>query len=102
MLSASPLTHELRMCMAFDFEKVRDETHSGEDTTNGRNVRLEMEFIASNELQLVDHTGAVINDADGNPLIIRREVAPNNCIVYIYQHFTRMINISNKGIAVTE
>jgi hypothetical protein len=81
----------------FDFEKVRDETHSGEDTTNGRNLRLEMEFNQIPALQLVDD-----NDTGIAGAFLKREIKPADCVLYIYQQFTRMINISNAGIAVTE
>ena len=86
----------------FDFEKVHDETHSGEDTTNGRNLKMEIEFNAIGEVGLVDDNGRAVNDADGNPLLLKRAMNPNQSVVYLYQQFTRMINISGDGIAVTE
>ena len=85
----------------FDFEKVHHETHSGEDTTSGRNLRMEIEFQSHPDVQLLDDTGAPIV-VGGNPLLLKRGTTPNQCVVFFYQHFTKMINISSKGIAVTE
>ena len=86
----------------FDFEKVHDETHSGEDTTNGRNLRMEVEFDSHDAIVLNDENGQPIADEDGNALVFKRARNPNQCVVYLYQQFTRMINISKDGIAVTE
>ncbi len=86
---------------SFDFEKVLDEAHSGEDTTGGRNLRMELTFQSHLDVPLVDDAGAAIAVA-GNPLLLKRAVSPNQCVVYFYQYFTKMMNISNKGIAVTE
>ena len=86
----------------FDFEKVHNETHSGEDTTNGRNLRMEIEFHSYGDISLVDDKDATIKDADGNDLFLKKGANPNKSVVYLYQQFTRMINISNKGIAATE
>jgi hypothetical protein len=85
----------------FDFEKVLDETHSGEDTTGGRNLRMEIEFQSHPDLQLVDDAGAAIVVA-GNPLLLKRGVAPNQCVAFFFHYFTKMMNVSSKGIAVTE
>ncbi len=85
----------------FDFDKVPDETHSGEDTTNGRNLRMEIQFQSQADVPLVDNTGAPII-AEGNPLLLKRAVTPNQCVLYFFQYFTKMINISSKGIAITE
>ena len=86
----------------FDFEKVRKETHSGEDTTNGRNLRMEMEFLSQTETPIKDDKGTPINGPDGNVLVLRRAANSANSVVFVFQYFTRMINISSKGIAVTE
>ena len=37
----------------FDFEKVHHETHSGEDTTSGRNLRMEIEFQSHPDVPLM-------------------------------------------------
>jgi hypothetical protein len=86
----------------FDFEKVHDETHSGEDTTAGRNLRMEMQFQSHADIQLIDENNAPIAGPDGNPMLLKRGVNPNQCVVFFFQNFTRMINVSNKGIAVTD
>lgn len=86
---------------AFDFEKVHDETHSGEDTTNGRNLRMEIQFQSNSDVQIVDDADQPIM-VDGTPLLLKKGVTPNQCVVYFFQYFTKMMNISNKGIAITE
>ncbi len=86
---------------SFDFEKVFDEGQSGEDTSGGRNLRMELTFQSHVDVPLVDDAGAAIAVA-GNPLLLKRAVSPNQCVVYFYQYFTKMMNISNKGIAITE
>jgi hypothetical protein len=86
---------------AFDFEKVQDETHSGEDTTNGRNLRMEIQFQSQPDLPLFDNADQAIV-VNGNPLLLKRGVSPNECVLYFFQHFTKMMNISSKGIAITE
>jgi hypothetical protein len=85
----------------FDFEKVQEETHSGEDTTNGRNLRMEINFQQQNDLQLLDEAGQAVV-VNGNALMLKRSVAPNQCVLYFFQYFTKMMNISSKGIAITE
>lgn len=86
---------------AFDFEKVHEETHSGEDTTGGRNLRMELQFQSNTDVQLVDDGGQAIQ-VGGQPLLLKRATTPSQCVVYFYQYFTKMINISSSGIAVTE
>jgi hypothetical protein len=86
----------------FDFEKVPDEMYSGEDTTNGRTLKLELEFQSDSAVTLKNNAGEEITGADNQALAMKRGVRPSDSIVYLYQHFTRMVNISNKGIAVTE
>jgi hypothetical protein len=39
---------------------------------------------------------------DGKPLLLKRGTSPNQCVLYFYQYFTKMMNISSKGIAITE
>ena len=85
----------------FDFEKVRDETHSGEDTTNGRNIRMEIQFNSIASTKLLKNDGDAVQ-VDGKDIILKKEVNPNDSVIYLYQLFTRMINISGDGIAVTE
>lgn len=86
----------------FDLEKIRNQTHSGEDTTLGRNLKLELEFNNNNDITINNPQGNPLTDANNNPLILKRSTNPSQCVVYVYQHFTKMMNISNKGIAVTD
>jgi hypothetical protein len=86
---------------AFDFEKVHNEIHSGEDTTGGRNLRMELQFQSHADVPLNDDAGQPIA-VGGNPLLLKKAVQPNQCVVYFYQYFTKMCNISNKGISITE
>jgi hypothetical protein len=80
--STYPRTQNIHV---FDFEKVLDETHSGEDTTNGRNLRMELQFQQqANDIQLLDDANQPIV-VDGNPLVLKRCVTPNQCVVYFYQ-----------------
>ena len=85
----------------FDFEKVQDETHSGEDTTNGRNLRMEIQFQSQADIPLLDNADQAIV-VDGKQLLLKRGTSPNQCVLYFYQNFTKMMNISSKGIAITE
>jgi hypothetical protein len=86
----------------FDFEKVHDDLQSGEDTTNGRNLRMELQFQSHSQIGLLDEGGEMLQDGDGTPIVLKKQVQPSQCVVYAFQLFTRMINVSNKGIAVTE
>ena len=54
------------------------------------------------EVGIVDENNAAVNDADGNALLLKRAINPQQCVVFFFQYFTRMMNISNKGIAVTD
>jgi hypothetical protein len=62
---------------------------------------MELQFQQQQDIQLLDEANQPIV-VDGNPLLLKRSVAPNQCVVYFYQYFTKMMNISNKGIAITE
>ena len=86
----------------FDFEKVPDEMYSGEDTTNGRTLKLELVFQAERDVNLTDANDVDLLGADQQPLVLKKGSKPGDCIVFIYQNFTKMLNISNKGVAVTE
>jgi hypothetical protein len=85
----------------FDFEKVHDETHAGEDTTGGKSVRLELQFQSHVDVPLNDDAGAPIVVA-GAPVLLKRAVQPSQSIVYLYNFFSKMINISSRGISITE
>jgi hypothetical protein len=86
----------------FDFEKVPDEMYSGEDTTNGRTLKLEMQFNADSDVRIVNDAGEDVVGGDGQVLVMKRGMVPSESIVFIYQNFTKMLNVSSKGIAVTE
>jgi hypothetical protein len=86
----------------FDFEKVPDEMYSGEDTTNGRTLKLEMQFHSESDVKFVDDAGADVVGGDGQALVMKRGMVPSESIVFIFQNFTKMLNVSSKGIAVTE
>jgi hypothetical protein len=86
----------------FDFEKVPDEMYSGEDTTNGRTLKLEMQFNAVADVAIKDDAGNDVAGPNDEPLLMQKGVKPSDNIVYVYQNFTKMLNVSNKGIAVTE
>jgi hypothetical protein len=97
--STYPRTQNIHV---FDFEKVPDEMYSGEDTTNGRTLTLEMQFNASDDVVLKDAAGTPLVGQNGEPLTMQRGAKPSDSVVYMFQNFTKMINISNKGIAVTD
>jgi hypothetical protein len=87
---------------AFDFEKVPDEAYAGEDTTNGRTLKLELQFNQDADVKIVSDAGADVVGAGGQALVMKRGMVPSESVVFIFQHFTRMLNVSSKGIAVTE
>ena len=49
-----------------------------------------------------DNAGNASQDANGNDLVLKRAKAPNETVILLFQQFSRMINISSKGIAITE
>jgi hypothetical protein len=53
----------------FDFEKVPDELYSGEDTTNGRNLKLEVQFNSVSVQTLKDDDGADLKRNDDEPAV---------------------------------
>jgi hypothetical protein len=53
-------------------------------------------------VKIVNDAGEDVVGGDGQALMMKRGMVPSESIVYIYQNFTKMVNISSKGIAVTE
>ena len=76
----------------FDFKRSDDHT-SGEDTTNGSNLCFEYELRRQPEVN-INYTAGV--------LPIQPGLDPAECVIFMYMKSTRMINISSRGIAVTQ
>ena len=81
----------------FNFERVIGdcETHSGLDTREGKLLRLELQFKDDPVIDLKRADNSVI-------ATLRRGYSHNEVKVYAFLRFTRMINISNAGIGVSE
>ena len=81
----------------FNFERVigDSETHSGLDTREGKLLRLELQFKDDPVIDLKRGDNTVI-------ATLRRGYSYNEVKVYAFLRFTRMINISNAGIGVSE
>ena len=81
----------------FNFERVigDSETHSGLDTREGKLLRLELQFKDDPVIDLKRGNNTVI-------ATLRRGYSYNEVKVYAFLRFTRMINISNAGIGVSE
>jgi hypothetical protein len=62
---------------------------------------MEIQFQSNPDIQLVDDADQPIL-IDGNPLLLKKGVVPNQCVVYFFQYFTKMMNISSNGIAIME
>jgi hypothetical protein len=71
-----------------DFEKVPDEMYSGEDTTNGRTLKLEMQFNSLPDVMIKDDAGNDVAGPNNEPLVMQRGMRPSDNIVYVYQNFT--------------
>ena len=82
----------------FDFEKVPEEMYGGEDTTNGRTLKLELQFNKDADVKMVNDAGADVMGADGQALVMKRGMVPSESVVFIFQHFTTIINVSSKGL----
>ena len=81
----------------FNFERVigDNETHSGLDTRDGKLLRLELQFKDEPLLELKRKNNTVIST-------LRRGYSYNEVKVYAFLRFTRMVNISNAGIGISE
>ena len=81
----------------FNFERVigDNETHSGLDTRDGKLLRLELQFKDEPLLELKRKNNTVI-------FTLRRGYSYNEVKVYAFLRFTRMVNISNAGIGISE
>jgi hypothetical protein len=62
---------------------------------------MEITFQSQADVPLLDNADQSIV-VDGMPLLLKRGATPNQCVLYFYQYFTKMINVSSKGIAITE
>jgi hypothetical protein len=65
-------------------------------------LKLEMQFNSLPDVMIKDDAGNDVAGPNNEPLVMQRGMRPSDNIVYVYQNFTKMLNISNKGIAVTE
>jgi hypothetical protein len=81
----------------FKFETITgdSETHAGLDTREGKLLRLKLQFKDDPVVDLKRADNSVI-------ATLRRGYSYNEVKVDTFLRFTRMINISNAGIGVSE
>ena len=78
---------------AFNFEKVPDEpVHSGQNTTDGRILRLEIEFQ--------NHEAETLT-AGARQFTLKPAIDCSEAVIHLFAHVTSMLQISNKGVSVT-
>ena len=73
----------------FDFQKVAENVHSGQDTTDGLNLKFELQWKAQEEVSLLDD------------VLLQQAINPTDGVIYMYLKATHLINISSRGIGVS-
>lgn len=81
----------------FNFDKTpwKEELHSGQDTTDGKSLRMELRLRSQPEILIRNGN----DPADVLPL--QEEIDPVNCELIMFSEHTVMMNISNKGVSIT-
>ena len=77
----------------FGFEKVMEDLHSGEDTTEGKTLRAEITLLRQNLVE--------IPRTDTANIPIQEAVDPADAELWLFSQHSVLCNISSKGIALT-
>ena len=77
---------------SFSFQKVQDESHSGINLTDGKLLRLEAFYARRDEVRIPRAEGYIT---------IQKGCEPSACVIFFYMYSTRLLHVSNKGIAIS-
>ena len=77
----------------FDFEKVAEEMYSGEDTTNGRTLKLELQFRAESDVNVKKNDGSNLLGVGNQLLTMKKGVVQSESIVFKYINTLRRWSI---------
>ena len=84
-----------RNVLVFDLQRVIDKgAHSGLDTTLGRTLSLNVDYNRK--------PGFVIQDGGGQDVQLVPEIDPSHSRLVTFAFFTRMLNISSKGLSISQ
>ena len=85
--------HRSKNVHCFTFDKIPDDSiFSGQNTTDGKTLRLEVEFANQPEEKLT--LGA-------NDYVLKKAIDYREAVIYLFCRVTSLLEISNRGVSVT-
>ena len=86
-----------------DFREVpefRENVVTGLDTRDGKNLQLSIEFKYQDAVQFLPEFEG--EGAGEVPMTLVRERKPDNAQIHLWLYHTKMLNISSRGVSVSQ